>query len=241
MSYSNQSILKETNPEYSLEGLLLKLQYFGPDLMQRADSLEKTLKLGNIEGRRRRGRQRIRCLDGITESMNLSKLQEIVEDRGAWRAAVHEVTESQIQLSDWRTVTTTKFLWLFFRFSVPENWKIGVEKPHSEVRRCGAVGAVCTPRSSVFLGAGWASSDAPSPAGLMLMGSGEQRRQDSSEPPTAAARGRNWAPHEQLGCVWPQGRLLRHMEWAAREPWFESQLPWLSAMRGQVTSSVWDS
>ena len=100
MSYSNQSILKETNPEYSLEGQLLKLQYFGPDLMQRADSLEKTLKLGNIEGRRRRGRQRIRCLDGITESMNLSKLQEIVEDRGAWSAAVHEVTESQIQLSD---------------------------------------------------------------------------------------------------------------------------------------------
>ena len=75
---------------------MLKLQYFGPDLMQRADSLEKTLKLGNIEGRRRRGRQRIRCLDGITNSMdmNLSQLQEIVEDRGAWLAAVHEVTES---------------------------------------------------------------------------------------------------------------------------------------------------
>ena len=102
MSYSNQSILKETNPEYSLEGLLLKLQYFGPDLMQRADSLKKTLKLGNIEGRRRRGRQRIRCLDGITDSvvMNLSKLQEILEDRGAWHPAVHEVTESWIQLSD---------------------------------------------------------------------------------------------------------------------------------------------
>ena len=101
MSYSNQSILKETNPEYSLEVLLLKLQYFGPDLMQRADSLKKTLKLGNIEGRRRRGRQRIRCLDGITDSvvMNLSKLQEILEDRGAWHAAVHEVTERRTQPS----------------------------------------------------------------------------------------------------------------------------------------------
>ena len=98
---SNQSILKEINPEYSREDLMLKLKlHYFSHMMQRADSLEKTLKLGNIEGRRRRGRQRIRCLDGITESMNLSKLQEIVEDRGAWSAAVHEVTESQIQLSD---------------------------------------------------------------------------------------------------------------------------------------------
>ena len=98
---SNQSILKEINPEYSLEGLMLKLQYFG-HLMRRADLLEKTLMLGKIEGGRRRGRQRIRRWDGITDStdMNLSKLQEIVEDRGAWCAAVHEVTKSQTQLSD---------------------------------------------------------------------------------------------------------------------------------------------
>ena len=95
---SNQSILKGISPEYSLEGLILKLklQYFG-HLMRRADLLEKTLMLGKIEGGRRRGRQRIRRWDGITDStdMNLSKLQEIVEDRGAWCAAVHEVAKSQ--------------------------------------------------------------------------------------------------------------------------------------------------
>ena len=127
---SNHSILKEINPEYSLEELMLELQYFG-HLMQRTDSLEKTPMLGKIEGKRRRGRQRMRCLDGITSSkdMNLSKFQVTVKDRGAWRAAVHGAAMSRTWLSTEQQQKFRHFLGLcpkFLSYFLCSPWKIAV-------------------------------------------------------------------------------------------------------------------
>ena len=133
---SNQSILKEINSEYSLEGLMLKLelQYFS-HLMRRANSLEKTLILGKTEGKRRRGQQRIRWLDSITDSvnMNLSNLQEILNDGGAWHAAVHGVAKSQTQMSNWTATTVEYFTppWTFDLCGFKATWRIPISLPNS--------------------------------------------------------------------------------------------------------------